>query len=431
VQFSKGGKLIYDFYSGKVDCFKSDTDSFPSSDPLNQPVVMATENLIAFKGFKIGFNGSGVLSGTGLSLSYKWSFVSKPDGSLASLINDNTATPYLIPDAVGDYTVKLVVNNGFNDVDGGTYSVKVKDENSTSDDFDISGLTMPVKTNLGTGVTTKPIALSDGWVITADDTNKVKLLNVFTGVVGKQYQLLTAPTALDFDYEKKLIIASLRNTNKIAVIDTAQDSISYISTDQRYDGIVLARNNIAFALSKGWPTSYISAIDISGKKVLATSPVYGEEFGRIAYNKINNTLYLGEIGISPSSLASYIFDEASNQFTQIQLIDNLGSNGSDVAISPDGKHAVFTAGGGNSNNTPYTVFDIDASNLSNNLGEWNTGAYPTAASFTLDSNYVALSTGRQIKIFDVQYHSLINTLDASADDSSSVCSQEEEILFFL
>jgi hypothetical protein len=164
--------------------------------------------------------------------------------------------------------------------------------------------------------------------------------------------------------------------------------------------------------------SYISAIDISQKKVLSSSGSSGEAFGLIAYNKVTGSLYLGEMGTSPASLASYSFNEASNQFIRNQFINDLGSNGLGLAVSPDGKHLAFCADSGNGSG--YNVFDIDASNLSNKFGSWNTDAYPTAGSFTLDSKNVILSNGSQVKIFNVQNHTLLKTFNVYADGSSSV-----------
>lgn len=58
------------------------------------------------------------LSGAGSSdpnkylIGYTWSFITKPAGSNAVILNSKTETPSFTPDYVGDYVLKLVVTNG-------------------------------------------------------------------------------------------------------------------------------------------------------------------------------------------------------------------------------------------------------------------------------------------------------------------------------
>ncbi len=54
-------------------------------------------------------DGSGSTAPGGATLSYAWSFASKPTGSDAVLVDENTANPTFVPDKAGQYTVQLVV----------------------------------------------------------------------------------------------------------------------------------------------------------------------------------------------------------------------------------------------------------------------------------------------------------------------------------
>ncbi|HID92452.1 MAG TPA: PKD domain-containing protein [bacterium (Candidatus Stahlbacteria)] len=63
-------------------------------------------------GVPIQLDGRGSYSSNGESLTYQWSAITKPEGSAATLINDESARPIFIPDKEGDYTFSLVVSDG-------------------------------------------------------------------------------------------------------------------------------------------------------------------------------------------------------------------------------------------------------------------------------------------------------------------------------
>ena len=54
-------------------------------------------------------DGSGSTTTGGDPVSYAWSFVSKPKGSVAVLAGENTATPTFVPDKAGPYTAQLII----------------------------------------------------------------------------------------------------------------------------------------------------------------------------------------------------------------------------------------------------------------------------------------------------------------------------------
>ena len=63
-------------------------------------------------GGTVNLNGSGSSDVDGNALTYSWSFLSRPGGSLAELFGTDTATPYFTADAPGDYVIQLIVNDG-------------------------------------------------------------------------------------------------------------------------------------------------------------------------------------------------------------------------------------------------------------------------------------------------------------------------------
>ena len=60
-------------------------------------------------------DGLGSLDVDGHSLTYAWVLTEQPVGSLAMLVDPGASMPSLTPDIPGDYTLELVVNDGFVD----------------------------------------------------------------------------------------------------------------------------------------------------------------------------------------------------------------------------------------------------------------------------------------------------------------------------
>ena len=60
-------------------------------------------------------DGLGSLDVDGHSLTYAWVLTEQPVGSLAMLVDPGASMPSLTPDVAGDYTLELVVNDGFVD----------------------------------------------------------------------------------------------------------------------------------------------------------------------------------------------------------------------------------------------------------------------------------------------------------------------------
>jgi len=64
-------------------------------------------------GTTVRLDGSGSTDQTGTPLTYSWSFVSIPSGSAASLSSTTAVKPTFTADVYGNYTVQLVVNDGY------------------------------------------------------------------------------------------------------------------------------------------------------------------------------------------------------------------------------------------------------------------------------------------------------------------------------
>ena len=123
----------------------------------------------------------------------------------------------------------------------------------------------------------------------------------------------------------------------------------------------------------------------------------------MVYDKSGKQLITAALG--GSSLSRYAFDSSLLTLTKTQSLSNAGSNGQDLAISPDGNHIAFPCGGGNG--AGYTIFDFSSDNLNAIYGEWDTNAYPSAAAFDPTGRYLVATNGDSIQVFDVLTHAKI------------------------
>jgi hypothetical protein len=79
------------------------------------PIADAGVDQEVLVGELVELDGSGSSDPTGQALSYLWSFVSKPESSVAMLTLASSTTPEFVIDVPGVYVVQLIVNNGIKD----------------------------------------------------------------------------------------------------------------------------------------------------------------------------------------------------------------------------------------------------------------------------------------------------------------------------
>ncbi len=83
------------------------------TEPEDLPVANAGDDATGEVGSMASLDGTKSYDPTGRDLSYAWTLVDKPTASaLSGLTGSETANPTFIPDARGNYTAALVVNNG-------------------------------------------------------------------------------------------------------------------------------------------------------------------------------------------------------------------------------------------------------------------------------------------------------------------------------
>ena len=90
----------------------SEPDSLTVSFSNLLPVADAGNNQAVDVGDTVSLDGSGSTDANGDAITYNWSLVSKPEGSLAEPDDPTAVAPSFLADKKGDYVLSLVVNDG-------------------------------------------------------------------------------------------------------------------------------------------------------------------------------------------------------------------------------------------------------------------------------------------------------------------------------
>jgi hypothetical protein len=77
-----------------------------------QPIANAGEDLTGLVGGEVTLDGSQSTDIDGDNLTYQWTLIESPVGSIASLSNENSISPSLTPDMLGSYSIGLTVHDG-------------------------------------------------------------------------------------------------------------------------------------------------------------------------------------------------------------------------------------------------------------------------------------------------------------------------------
>ncbi|HVG85147.1 MAG TPA: PKD domain-containing protein, partial [Vicinamibacterales bacterium] len=76
------------------------------------PMASAGDDVSTVVGTTVSLSGALSSDANGDTLTYTWTLVSRPAGSVAAPVNPGSATPTLTPDVPGLYVVELVVSDG-------------------------------------------------------------------------------------------------------------------------------------------------------------------------------------------------------------------------------------------------------------------------------------------------------------------------------
>ena len=99
----------------------------PNSDGNHKPIANAGDTQIVAAEDTIQLDGSGSSDVDGDTLSYQWSFTSRPAGSNAALSDAAIVNPSFEVDVAGTYIVQLIVNDGEEDSDSDSVTIATEE----------------------------------------------------------------------------------------------------------------------------------------------------------------------------------------------------------------------------------------------------------------------------------------------------------------
>jgi hypothetical protein len=199
-------------------------DDCTTSQPA--PIANAGEDQQVMPGASIILNGSASTSSAGTLRSFRWSFISLPAGSRATLSNSNAVNPTFTTDVAGNYVVSLVVGNGCRESSPDTVTVKAGSASGNLQPVARPGASRTVPSR-------KPVTL-DGSESSDPDRDSLTFSWSFTSVPSGSLAVLSNPIAVrptftpdqDGDYVLQLVVSDGRLDSLPASITlTAQNRV--------------------------------------------------------------------------------------------------------------------------------------------------------------------------------------------------------------
>lgn len=87
------------------------------------PVANAGTDQTVRPGDTVNLTGAGSTDADGDTLTYAWSLIARPTGSVAALVNPAASTPSFVADVAGTYVAQLIVNDGFTNSQPATVTI--------------------------------------------------------------------------------------------------------------------------------------------------------------------------------------------------------------------------------------------------------------------------------------------------------------------
>eukprot|EP01113_Clastostelium_recurvatum_P033431 TRINITY_DN4413_c0_g1_i1.p1 TRINITY_DN4413_c0_g1~~TRINITY_DN4413_c0_g1_i1.p1 ORF type:complete len:318 (+),score=58.70 TRINITY_DN4413_c0_g1_i1:55-954(+) len=136
-----------------------------------------------------------------------------------------------------------------------------------------------------------------------------------------------------------------------------------------------------------------------------TTTVYDPAANTIVASYDSKYFITGDLSSSTSSaLNRYEWDGGKESY-QLNEKGITSSNGNTLVLSPDNKHVLMVAGGGNGNG--YSISDINAMNFTDQYGAFVTGAYPLGGFYSPDQTKFATSNYDTILVLDATRYNVV------------------------
>ncbi len=304
------------------------------------PVAIAGTNRIANTGIEIVFDGSSSSDHDLDPLTYSWTLVDIPSGSLASLRDEQTVSPAFTPDTEGIYTLQLIVHDGTDSSLPHTINVAT------------SGMLL---NSAPDKIFTDP----DGVVYLMSSAEA----RIYRWSLQEAFPL----EPIDVDIAPQLMAYAPSHhrlyigydTGTITMIDLAvgTSEAPFAAVPLAPHGLASAGNYVLVADSSGaWHTHYIFAAD----GTMTDSAEWNRNSRAYAWNSVNQRIYFFRDGTSPNDLHYEEIDQATGLITS----DGETPYHGDYTISPpirisnDGTRVLLGSG---------DVYDADTMDLVGSL----------------------------------------------------------------
>lgn len=345
---------------------------FPNPAGINRaPLADAGSEQSVIQYHLVQLDGGGSYDPDDDPITYRWSFSSCPS-SCPRLYDNMTRTPYFNAYDTGNYEVELVVRDGHYYSTPDTVLIEVTSINPSGPEL---------------GEISDMVAGGDPqWVYAIDRNNQsLYFIDTQSHLITETITLLdTQPVALDYSpIDNSLYIVSAFS-GSVTVVDLETNQISQLPFSQIYDGRDVAvapelRRIYVMSTTEG-SSSNLYILDMDSGDVLNESTIGGNA---IVIDETAELIFTAGHGDGVLSDTFYNYSISDDRPELVQSTTPQYS-GAKIAISPDGAHLVLPTNAGNG--AGYTIYDFDAGNLKNVLGEWDVGAYPSGAVFSPDGS---------------------------------------------
>lgn len=252
-------------------------------------------------------------------------------------------------------------------------------------------------------------------VVVIDSESLQILATIFTG---------SQPNGLSVSADgTKLYVANQGSTTQgIAVIDLATLTITqHIATTQAPRDVAVG-NGTLYTLESSSIRAYNASTGALLSGALSSSQggifVYG---GALEISPDGNTLYFFQTGLSPSSW--FRINVTSWPGAKLQE-GQFGSNGQAMTLSADGQFITFASG------SPYYINKLQASNPTVSLGQMDTGAFPRAAAYSPDGNYLfAVHTSGHIDVWNANTFVQLPQISTVGEPRVLKCDRRGKVFF--
>jgi hypothetical protein len=251
------------------------------------------------------------------------------------------------------------------------------------------------------------VPLCNGIILYGDRENaQIVEYNVITNTTLQTFALTGTPGDLALDSTNGYLYCTLDGASKIERVNLTTGVVIGIPTTDIGDHLCTSGTGLVFVCQGVWASQTLTILNGNAGTVLNTVAI--SEVGFPVFEASTNTLYFGEEGVSPSYLHSYAYNPGSYTITQNAVNMSAGSNGEDIALSPDDTHLAFPVGSGNTT-PPYTIVDYPPTNVNGSNGSWNTGDYPSSAGFSPDSQHIVSTNGPSVFVFSTSNYTTSKT----------------------